>query len=673
MATVRAAHRSSDARLLDRNGETLAALRIAAGPRRLDWVAIERLSPALRSALIASEDKRFYEHSGVDWRALAGAMWDNLKRGVEGRRPRGASTLSMQLAGMLDESLRLRGATRTLEQKWDQALAARELERRWTKAEILEAYLNLATFRGELVGVAAASQGLFGKDTDEIDGAEAAILAALLRGPNAAPQVVGQRACAVAAQLPRGTSCAAVTRLAAAALSGSQRIERPNLVPHLSRRLLDRAATAVWTTLDSNIQQGAATVLRRHLARARGALGGAVVVLDNASGDILAYVGASPEADGAADGVLALRPAAPMTLTFLYGLAFERRLLTAASVLDDSALNLAPPAGLPLAWGSEGGYRGMVSVRKALTLSLAVPALRTLGLVGTPGFQERLEQLGLERSTQANLLALTNAYRALALGGEAGPTRLTQDEASGARRPAMRREASFILADILAESLPLSADQELRGVPLWSAFRSGEAGDGRDVWSAGITESHAIGVRLGGAVPDALVDDEGLAIAPALWRDLARLLQTDSGSRAPRPPPGVASRLVRFEPPIEPPRREWFVTGTELELVGAASDPPGAAARIAFPAMDATILLAANSPGEQRIVFHVRNASPGLRWRVDGQRLEAEGGEASWIPTPGRHRVVLLSLQGAELDAVDFEVRAAAAESEPAQQQGGEQ
>ncbi|MCP2936002.1 transglycosylase domain-containing protein, partial [Salmonella enterica subsp. enterica serovar Typhimurium] len=120
----------------------------------------------------------------VDWTALAGATWDNLWRTLEGRRPRGASTLTMQLAGLIDPALRLQGTRRSVGQKWDQAAAAREIERRWNKAQILEAYFNLAPFRGELRGISAATRGLFGKDPDAVDAREALLLAALLRGPN---------------------------------------------------------------------------------------------------------------------------------------------------------------------------------------------------------------------------------------------------------------------------------------------------------------------------------------------------------------------------------------------------------------------------------------------------------------------------------------------------------
>lgn len=156
-ADVKAAARPSVAVLLARDGTPLAERRIDPHVRRLEWVALNSFSPALREALLAAEDKRFFEHSGVDWRAFVGALWHNLWYD----RKRGASTLSMQLAGLLDPELALgRGGMprRSLGQKWDQALAAQALEARWTKEQILEAYLNLAPFRGDLQGVHAAAR-----------------------------------------------------------------------------------------------------------------------------------------------------------------------------------------------------------------------------------------------------------------------------------------------------------------------------------------------------------------------------------------------------------------------------------------------------------------------------------------------------------------------------------
>jgi penicillin-binding protein 1C len=134
-------------------------------------------------ALVLSEDKRFYEHSGVDWRAASAAAWGNLWN----QRTRGASTITMQLAGLLDGDWRQGPGGRTVVQKLGQAVAAQVLDRRWRKDQILEAYLNLVPFRGELVGIDALSRTLFGKAAHGLDDREAAVAAALVRAPNAGP------------------------------------------------------------------------------------------------------------------------------------------------------------------------------------------------------------------------------------------------------------------------------------------------------------------------------------------------------------------------------------------------------------------------------------------------------------------------------------------------------
>ena len=174
--TVRAHHGPSDARLLDRHGVLLDARRIDPVHRRLDWTPLPAVSPLLRDAVLAAEDRRFADHGGVDGRAVAASLVQALRGG--GRR--GASTITMQLAALLDPSLRPRGGRRTLFQKWAQVRLAWALERAWSKPQILEAYLNLVDFRGELTGVGAAAAGLFQTTPDAVDAAEAAVLAALM-------------------------------------------------------------------------------------------------------------------------------------------------------------------------------------------------------------------------------------------------------------------------------------------------------------------------------------------------------------------------------------------------------------------------------------------------------------------------------------------------------------
>src|SRR5690606_14347075 len=167
--------------------------RLRSNPQRRQgaWVQLEDMSPALRHALLLSEDQRFYEHSGVDWQAAAAAAWGRLWH----QRTRGASTITMQLAGLIDDELRMGPGGRSWGQKIGQVFTARELESHWRKDQILEAYLNLVPFRGELVGIDALSRSLFGKAPHGLNLDEAALAAALVRAPNAAPPRVADRTC----------------------------------------------------------------------------------------------------------------------------------------------------------------------------------------------------------------------------------------------------------------------------------------------------------------------------------------------------------------------------------------------------------------------------------------------------------------------------------------------
>jgi penicillin-binding protein 1C len=211
---VKKAHRSSEAILLDRHGEVLHELRVDGSGRRLAWVKLEDISPVLIKALVQAEDRRFFEHKGVDWRALAGAAVER----VWGRGRRGGSTLTMQLAAHLEPSLKPQGSRRTLAQKIDQLSLARQLERYWSKNQILEAYLNLVTFRGEMIGVGAAARGIFGKAPGGLDEEEAALLVTLLRSPKAETEAVARRTCALTRGLKINTDEKAIRQRVAEVL-----------------------------------------------------------------------------------------------------------------------------------------------------------------------------------------------------------------------------------------------------------------------------------------------------------------------------------------------------------------------------------------------------------------------------------------------------------------------
>ena len=330
-AQARAAYRPSDALLLDRHGQVLHELRIDPRHRRLPWTALNEISSIVSSVIVAVEDRRFFQHGGVDFRALVSAAWTNLGKGAR----RGGSTISMQLAAMLDPTLRPAQGRRGLIQKMAQMRAAWALEKSWTKAEILEAYLNLASYRGELEGIAAASRGLFDKLPAGLTDGEVLVLAALLRAPNAATDTVAARSCRLAARMKSAQDCAALrAHMLASHQRRAQIRQSADLAPQVARRLLSVANPQMQSSLDLDLQRLASEALTEQIAQlqGRGVKDGAVLAVDNRSGEVLAYVGNGGAASSAefVDGVQAHRQAGSSLKPFLYQLALEQRVLTAA-------------------------------------------------------------------------------------------------------------------------------------------------------------------------------------------------------------------------------------------------------------------------------------------------------------------------------------------------------
>ena len=683
-AELKAAHQPSDLQVLDRHGVPIQTLRIDKTVRRLAWVPLEDMSPALLQAIVLSEDQRFYAHSGVDWAAVARSAWGNLWN----TRTRGASTLTMQLAGLIDAELARPGGGRSVGQKLGQVVTARRLEAHWKKTEILEAYLNRVAFRGELVGIGALSQSLFGKYPSGLDQQEAAIAAALVRGPNAAAERVAQRACAVLKL--QGADCRGVLGLTQAALT-----RRPGmplgeqLAPHAARQLRpDKVpAAGLRTTLDAELQRLAVQTLRSQLSALQGRQveDGAVVVLDNRSGEVLAWVGSSGSLSGAAqvDAVLARRQPGSTLKPFVYGLAFEQRLVTPASLLDDSPAQLATRSGVYAPQNYDRHFKGWVSARTALGASLNVPAVRLAAMLPPDALFNRLNALGLALAesggyhghalalgaADVSLLALSNAYRSLANGGLYSPVAPLQ---AGLPAPRARRvadaAASFLVSDILADNnaraLTFGLDSSLatRG---HVAVKTGTSKDLRDNWCIGYTDRHTVGVWVGNASGAPMHAVSGVSGAAPVWQALVQALQAQSPSQAPLPPPGVVRRELRFagaaaEAGPEAARPEWFIAGTETTRVQAGTELAGArggprAYGIRLPREGSIFALDPDMPpGAQRIRFEGEAGT----WVLGGRRL-GQGRQLNWAPWPGRHELRLLDRQGRTLQSVRFEVRGA--------------
>lgn len=703
-AQVRRDYRPSDATLLARDGQPLHTLRIDKTVRRRAWTPLAEISPALVRAVIVSEDKRFMEHDGIDWRAAGKAAWNNFWGG----RTRGASTLTMQLAGLLDEDGQRRGRRSFLD-KLSQSAAAVRLEGAWSKRQIVEAYLNLVPFRGELQGVAAMSLDLFGKWPHGLDDRESALAAALLRAPNASPAVAARRACNLLREMGRekgpGGDCADLPAFAGDALSGALRSREnpvPQLAPHLARKLLDTPGQALRSSLDAGLQQFAAEALRRHLnaLRRQNVEDGAVVVLDNASGEVLAWVGSSGDLSGAAevDGVTALRQAGSTLKPFLYALAFESHSLTPASLIEDAPLTLDTGNGLYAPQNYEPRYQGWVSARHALAGSLNVPAVRTLVRLGPEPFRRRLLAAGFASlrqdgdwygyslalgSADVSLLMLANAYRSLANGGQWSPLRAVPGRGTGpvpcrregcaevftgAAHGAFSPAASFLVGDILSDRNARAGTFGLESwlaTPYWSAVKTGTSKDMRDNWSAGYSRRYTVAVWVGNASGSPMHDVSGISGAAPVWREVMDWLHRGDPargraarpSRPPDPPAGLRRQRIRFEPAREPARDEWFIAGTEQPVIRQAGGQ--ALSRIAYPA-DGTVLALDPDipPSRQRIEFRLSgNADPSWQWTLDGKPFARATAAVHWLPQPGRHRLSLIDNRGGAVDEVAFEVR----------------
>ncbi|MEI6313291.1 MAG: biosynthetic peptidoglycan transglycosylase, partial [Syntrophus sp. (in: bacteria)] len=245
-STIKAGYCRSEAILLDRHGNPLHELRMDPQGRRLEWVPLKQISPALVKAVIQAEDRRFYRHQGVDWQALGGAFMNRLLSGP----PRGASTITMQLARKLAEREKIRPPKKTLKEKWRQMQAAHRLEKSWEKEEILEAYLNLISFRGELQGVAAASRGLFDKDPGGLTEAEALILAALIPSTSQSLDRIVRRAERLSQSLAAPTSPGEIKALVYERIGRPYRITpQISLAPHVAGLLLKQPGAQVVSTL----------------------------------------------------------------------------------------------------------------------------------------------------------------------------------------------------------------------------------------------------------------------------------------------------------------------------------------------------------------------------------------------------------------------------------------
>lgn len=675
-ADVRAKWQPSEAWLYDRDGQLLDSERVNFERRRLAWVPLKDISPAVRSAVVQSEDRRFWSHGGVDWLAIASAVRARLKPGGAGDRSRGASTLPMQLAAFLDPGLAQPGK-RDWRTKLRQMRAGQALAASWSHEQMLEAYFNLLPLRGEAQGIGAGAQSLFGKKPAELNRTDAALFAGLLPNPAAGAEALGRRACRVA----KAKDCTAIRAAAATLVSGEHAARfDPALAPHLAVRLLDTPGKRVTTTIDRRIQTAAIVALRRQLAglgsdRVRD---GAVVVLDNATGEVLAYVGGVGLKSTAAsvDGANARRQAGSTLKPHLYAQVIEHGWLTAASILDDSPVQLDTASGLYVPKNYDHSFKGPVSVRHALASSLNVPAVRALVIDDVQQFRDRLWALGYHGlvedgeyygfslalgSAEVSLIEQANAFRTFANMGKYSPVHFSdmrndREVAHQIVSPAAAFIVGNILADAAARTDAFGPDSALR-LPFWAAAKTGTSKGMRDNWCIGWSDRFTVAVWVGNLEGDSMRAVSGTSGAAPVWRDVMLALHAGSPGKPPAMPDGVEARQIALPGTREPPRREYFLTGTAQTEMAAA---PQAARRprITSPVSGSVYALDPDIPiDRQRLAVIVSGSVAGYRLILDKKALgDADAGQQI-LPRPGVHMLTLVDPGGRMIDRVRFTVR----------------
>ncbi|RZN35601.1 penicillin-binding protein 1C [Bradyrhizobium sp. Leo121] len=570
--------------IVDRNGKLLRAYAMADGRWRLPVDAKTSVDPTYLKLLLGYEDRRFYSHRGVDPLALSRAA---LQLVTSGHIVSGGSTITMQLARLMEPR-----RERSLYAKLRQIVRAVEIERQLDKDEILNLYLALAPFGGNLEGVRAASIAYFGKEPKRLTLAEAALLVALPQSPERRrldrySDAAREGRDRVLDRMVEG----GVLPVDDAAQAKSEAVPKyrkpmPILAPHSADQALAtmKDASLIRLTLDATLQKNLESLARDRAVAQGPNISVAIIAVDNESGDILARVGSPDYFDerraGQVDMTRAVRSPGSTLKPFIYGLAFEDGFVHPESLIDDR----------PIRFGSyapenfDMTFQGTVPVRKALQLSLNVPAIALLDRVGASRLSSRLKQAGTSLvlpkdeapglamglgGVGITLQDLAQLYAGFPRLGTTKPLReimLDQDEREPMRL--MDQVAAWQVGNVLIGTPPPE-----NGVHNRIAFKTGTSYGYRDAWSVGFDGRITIGVWVGrpdGAPVPGLVGRS--AAAPILFDAFARTGRIPAA--LPRAPKGT---LVSGNAKLPLPLRRFRPMG---ELVRTGSDQ---APHIQFP------------------------------------------------------------------------------------------
>lgn len=592
-------------------------------------VDLADVSPWLIKATIAVEDERFYHHPGVDLAAVLRAAAQNL---LAGRIVSGASTVDMQLCRMMDSR------PRTYAAKVVEAFRALQLNRLMSKKEILETYLNIAPYGGNLRGVEAASQKYFNKLAKDLSLAEAALVAGLPQSPSRYrpdrhfSTALGRQGVVLRRMLKRNMITAEQFSQAESSPVNICKSPRLQWANHASALALSRRPAGGQTTIDLDIQEQVERLAGEHLERLPAGTELAVVVIDVANSAIVAMQGSgdpSDPIDGQVNGALAKRSPGSALKPFIYAAAFEMGRLNGESIVYD----------VPISRGGwtpsnfDGTHAEEINVAEALRRSLNVPALLVAEGIGLAHCCGVLEAVGVNLPANAQkrgglglavggvevaLLDLTNAYATLARHGIRRQPRLFIDESSDGVR-ALKPEVCASISDILSSKRrqPAAVESQSTNDLPWFMWKTGTSSSRRDAWAVGHNYRYAIGVWIGRFRGTGRLEYVGADAAEPLLCRLFCLPQL----RVEADPP--APEVISVRRPLSLPR----------ELTERL--------RITTPGAD-EVFIAINGSA---VVRAQANRDDGNSWFLNG-RLEGQGQARRLVLTPGIYELRCIGQQG---------------------------
>lgn len=660
----------------DRENRPLRAF-LSARQTYAEPVSLDEVSPWFVLAVVETEDRRFYQHNGIDKRAILRALWQNIRHRVV---VSGASTITQQLARLL------KPRPKTWRGKWAEAKAARAMERHYTKEEILTQYINRVELGNQTQGVQAAAEFYFSTSAKELSLAQAALLAGLIQSPSRFNPLknpsgaLARRNRVLNLLNERGLISQEQYQLALEEPLGLSIGQRPFLAPHFVQHIsrLVKQDQPIYTTLDKDIQEYAEQAVRNQLAKLTEyhVTNAAVVVLDNEKGEVLAYVGSADFNDnehaGQINGVLTRRQPGSALKPFVYALAMQQNGLTAASILEDEDTFF------------EGGFRprnydehfhGGVSVRRALACSYNVPVIKAAEKLGAPAILQFLHQIGfasLNRKAdfyglaialgggEVTLLELANAYATLARGGVIRPVVFSTRprlQTTTAVQKVLPADISYIITDILSDNAARADAFGLNSplsFPFPAAAKTGTSKDYKDNFAIAYTPRLTVAAWAGNFDASSMQKVSGISGAAPIMHDVMMFANQKYPSGNFVPPAEVVaahvcslSGLLAGENCFHT-REEFFTQSTVPQQVcDGKHDAQQTSLQIIFPVDGDIYAYDSGLPpvGQQ---LHIQsNATHGpCQWQLNGQLLPQTDTHFWWPLQQGRFELQAVCREG---------------------------